>query len=78
MEGLEIYMTAAGKTEANDDVKTSLLLHAIGPEGIEIFIKFTFTEYKYTSKFQAYFVPEVNLTYERHRFLLGTGKSGSQ
>ena len=40
----EIYMTAAGKTEANDDVKTSLLLHAIGQEGIEIFNTFTFTE----------------------------------
>ena len=70
----EIYMTAARKTEANDDVKTSLLLHAIGPEGIEIFNTFTFTEEevsKYTStlaKFQAHFVPKVNLTYERHRF----------
>ena len=40
----EIYMTGAGKTEANDDVKTSLPLHAIGPEGIEIFNTFTFTE----------------------------------
>ena len=73
----EIYMTAAGKTEANDDVKTSLPLHAIGPEGIEIFNTFTFTEEeegipcKYTStlsKFQVHFVPKVNLTYERHLF----------
>ena len=70
----EIYMTAAGKTEANVDMKTSLLLHAIGPEGIEIFNAFTLTEEeegtKYMStlsKFQAYFVPKVNLTYERHR-----------
>ena len=71
----EIYMTAAGKTEANDDVKTSLLLHAFGPEGIEIFNTFTFTEeeegIKYAStlaKFQAHFVPKANLTYERHFF----------
>ena len=67
----EIYMTAAGKTEAKDDVKTSLLLHAIGPEGIEIFNTFTFTEEEESIKYTStHFVPKVNLTYERHRYVI--------
>jgi hypothetical protein len=65
----EIYMAASGKTQAEDTVKTSLLLHAIGPEGLETFNAFTFTEqskYESTlSKFHAYFVPIEGQSYLR-------------
>ena len=73
----EIFLTASGQHTATNDVKISLLLHAIGPDGIEVFNTLTFTaddktdtdvcKYyeKVINKFHVYFVPKVNVTYER-------------
>lgn len=33
----EIYMSATGLSEKEDEVKTNTLLHVIGPDAIEIF-----------------------------------------
>jgi hypothetical protein len=71
-------MTASRQTEESDKVKVALLLHAIGPEGLEVCNTFEFTdddkkdgviEYgAVMSKFEAHYVPKVNITFERHRF----------
>jgi hypothetical protein len=36
----EIYMSATGLSEKEDEMKTNTLLHVIGPDAIEIFNTF--------------------------------------
>lgn len=81
----EIYMSATGLSEKEDEVKTNTLLHVIGPEAIEIFNTFLWTEAgdeaddnkkvdKGLAKFEKYCSPKKNVVVERHIF--NTRKQG--
>ena len=68
-----IYMTATGKTSASDEVKSAIFLHLVGPNALDIFNTFTFTEEgdakklnKVIEKFETYCTPRKNVTWERH------------
>lgn len=74
----EIYLKATRQTgeDTPDEVKTSLLLHAIGSEGQEVYDSFSFAvaeeREKYAiviQKFEDFYVPKTNTTCERYRFL---------
>ena len=70
-------MTASDNDEASEK-KKSLLLHALGPEAIDISETFLFTKDdgekkdptfdESVARFDAHFLPRVNVTFERHQF----------
>ena len=75
----QIYLTAAGISNSEEEVKCATLLHVIGPDAIEIFNTFRWNQEgdtrgddkkldKVLSKFEKYCSPKSNLTYERHQF----------
>ncbi|KAK3093011.1 hypothetical protein FSP39_010012 [Pinctada imbricata] len=75
----EIYLSATGLKSQSDDIKTNTLLHVIGPDAIEIFNTFSWTEEgdsagdnkkvdKVLAKFEKYCNPRKNVAYERHVF----------
>ena len=73
----EIYRVASGLTSQGDPVQTSLFLHSIGPEALDVYNTFVFgTEESkdkledVTKKFEEYFIPKRNVTYERHCFFM--------
>ena len=77
----EIYLKATRQAGDNttDDVKTSLLLHAIGSEGQEVYDSFVFEKdedkEKYDvvlKKFEDYYIPKVSITCERYKFFTRT------
>lgn len=81
----EIYMSATEIAAKEDEVKTSTLLHVIGPDAIEIFNTFQWTEPgdnvddktkvdKVLAKFEKYCSPKKNVVFERHIF--NTRKQG--
>lgn len=68
-----IYLVASKLSEESNARKVALLLHHMGPECLQIFNSFerSLTEVKYNDLvklFGDYFVPQVNLTMERHTF----------
>lgn len=76
-EQFTIYLKATRQAgdSTSDEVKTSLLLHALGSEGQEVYDSLHFTNEgdneKYDivlEKLEAYFIPKTNLTCERYRF----------
>ncbi|KAJ8017554.1 hypothetical protein HOLleu_44951 [Holothuria leucospilota] len=82
-----LYLTAAGYEGKEAKIKTSLLLHVIGEEALDIYNTFTFTndaEGNPTNmnldivmdKFQNYCTPKKNITYERHKFFTCIQKPG--
>ena len=83
----ETFLTAAGRQAARDEEKIALLLHAVGEEGVDVFSTFTFTaedktedgQRKYAvvlAKFDEYYAPKTNVTYERHRFFTRSRQPG--
>eukprot|EP00118_Oscarella_pearsei_P022295 m.255019 g.255019 ORF g.255019 m.255019 type:complete len:222 (+) comp40390_c0_seq1:107-772(+) len=73
----ELYLTATKQNVAgtSDEVKTASLLHAIGPEGLEVYNSFAFEDQEDKTKyhlvltrFENHYMPKKNLTYERYKF----------
>jgi hypothetical protein len=74
----EIYLRASGLAVQENEVKTSVLLHSIGPEALDVYNAFTYTDDETKTdfdvvlrKFDVYFVPRRNVTFERHLSLRG-------
>ena len=85
----QIYLTAAGISNSEEEVKCATLLHVIGPDATEIFNTFRWNQEgdtpgddkkldKVLSKIEKYCSPKSNLTYERHQFNIGTRKRENQ
>lgn len=70
----EIYTIAAEISAKDEKIQCAQLLHLMGEEAINIFNTFIFAEEDYDKieplkkKFQEYFTPKKNLTYERYKF----------
>ena len=71
----EIYLTASGNDTKGEDVKSAILLHAVGEEALEIYNTFTWDAAgddrktnKILEKFTSYCEPKKNITWERHVF----------
>ncbi len=80
-----VYLTASDNDEASEK-KKSLLLHALGPEVIDISETFLFTKDdgekkdptfdELVARFDAHFLPRVNVTFERHQFFTRNQEPG--
>jgi len=73
----QIYLAASRCTDENSKYKIALLLNSIGDRALKIFNNFTYDPADdkdnfetVLKKFDSYFLPEVNETYERHTFFL--------
>ena len=73
----QFYLTASESKNKPDKVKTSRLLSAIGPKSREIYYTFNFANDEESmtfdvviQKFDDYFTPKKNITYQRYRFSL--------
>ena len=73
----EIYRVASGLTSQGDPVQTSVFLHSIGPEALDVYNTFVFGPEESKDKledvmkrFEEYFIPKRNVTYERHCFFM--------
>ena len=73
----EVYLAASENDLASDKKKTSLLLHALGEDGIVTYESFDFvlkenqiepTFEEVIAKFDDFCLPRVNVTFERHLF----------
>ena len=71
----EINIRAAGKKDASDDVRCSLLLCKVGREGMKLYNNFVWAnkadKFKtdvVVAKFQEYGVPKTNRAYKRYKF----------
>ena len=62
----EIYKTASGLGSKAKSVQSSTLLPVAGPEAINAFNTFSFEENE--DKFNKHFLPQKNVSYERHIF----------
>lgn len=71
----QIFIQATESTEKPDVVKSSILLHCLGPHAKELYDTFQFPEGEelnydeIISKFDAHFNPRKNLTFNRYNFL---------
>ena len=81
----EIYLQATGTVEKDDKRKTSVLLHVIGEEAVEVYNTFTWDVMRgdppalvqdqnmklniVLQKFEDYCLPRKNLVYEMHKFI---------
>lgn len=73
MSQFKIYIRATGLENEGDKRKVAILLHYLGNMGLEIFNSFdldidTIGYSALLTKFEEYFTPKLNLTYERHKF----------
>lgn len=72
----EIYLNASRQTNLDSKYKAALFLNVIGDNALAIYNNFPSedkTEEKYEeliNKFDKYFLPHINVTYERHMFFL--------
>ena len=71
----QFYLTASESKNKPDEIKTSRLLSAIGPKSREICYSFNFTDDEESmtfdvviQKFDDYFTPKKNITYQRYQF----------
>lgn len=71
----ELYLEATDSANKHNKQKTSLLLHVIGDEGVEIYNTFTYdnADDKWSldivkTKFENHFTPKKNITVERFHF----------
>ena len=81
-----VYLTASDNDEASEKKEKSLLLHALGPEAIDISETFFFTKDdgekkdptfdELVARFDAHFLPRVNVTFERHQFFTRNQEPG--
>ena len=79
------YLAAIEVDAKNDKMKSSLLLHCIGPKAREIYDTLTFDEAddnmkldKIMEKFEAYVAPRKNITYSRYKFLTFRQEEGQK
>ncbi|XP_044757726.1 uncharacterized protein LOC123315889 [Coccinella septempunctata] len=77
----QMYMLAADKDEASEQVKVAILLNLIGDEGVEIYNTFKLQIEKTTLKgvmdnFEKHCQPKKNVVYERYKFLSCNQKEG--
>ncbi|GBM61327.1 hypothetical protein AVEN_9596-1 [Araneus ventricosus] len=76
----QLYMDSASLNDKPESQKVAILLHVIGVECLEIYN--TFTEVPSASmndilaKFEAHFVPQRNITYERQRLFFLVQREG--
>ncbi|XP_030851255.1 uncharacterized protein K02A2.6-like [Strongylocentrotus purpuratus] len=72
----ELYNVASGMSKTEEKAQTSMLLHVIGEEALDIYNTFQFEEdtgdemklEKVLKKFENYCMPKRNVTFERHKF----------
>ena len=77
----EIYLAASGIGGRDEKVQAQILLHVIGEDALDIFNSFQIEDenLKFSTvvaKFEAYFIPTKNITYERYKFFSCDQKSG--
>ncbi|KAK3732947.1 hypothetical protein RRG08_002557 [Elysia crispata] len=72
----QLYLEAAELDRKPKKQQKAILLHTIGPDALELFNTFTFTDEEDTDdihviikKFEAHCTPKRNLIYDRHQFL---------
>lgn len=76
------YLVASETNTKSEEVQCAQLLHYLGEEAMTIYNTFTFEKQEENkieillNKFEQYFVPRKNLTYERYKFF--TCKQGEQ
>lgn len=77
----EIYSTATELNKKDEKIQCAQLLYHMGEDAIEIYNSFTFAKEDLNKieplkkKFEEYFIPKKNLTYERYKFF--TARQGS-
>lgn len=70
----ENYLVATETNKKPEEVQCAQLLHYLGDEALQIYNSFTFEEAEKNKikvlieKFDGYFIPKKNLTYERYKF----------
>ena len=76
-----IYLAASGAGGDDDKLKASIFLHVIGEDVLDIYNSFQLDEDTLTltvliTKFEEYFVPSQNVTFERYKFFTHDQKQG--
>lgn len=76
-----IYLAASGAGGDDDKLKASIFLHVIGEDALDIYNSFQQDEANLTltvlmAKFEEYFVPSQNVTFERYKFFSHDQKQG--
>uniref|UniRef100_A0A3P9HQ00 Gypsy retrotransposon integrase-like protein 1 n=1 Tax=Oryzias latipes TaxID=8090 RepID=A0A3P9HQ00_ORYLA len=76
-----IYLAASGAGNGDEKLKANILLHVIGEDALDIFNSFQLDEANVTlaelmTKFEEYFVPTQNVTFERYKFFTHDQKQG--
>ncbi len=71
----ELYLIASGNETKGEDIKSAILLHAVGEEALKIYNTFTWDAVgddrktqKILEKFTSYCKPKRNIIWERHVF----------
>lgn len=78
-----LYVLATGAVEKDKPVQCGILLHMTGEESLDIYNIFVFSQDEVNKiqslfqKFDQYFAPKKNITYERYLFLNCTQKGCS-
>ncbi|CAH1183822.1 unnamed protein product [Phaedon cochleariae] len=72
-QSFEIFLIASGFNSETDERKVAMLLHFIGPQGMDIFNSFNMerstVKFKdLIERFKSHFVPKTNLTMARYKF----------
>ncbi|GBM97750.1 hypothetical protein AVEN_144332-1 [Araneus ventricosus] len=74
------YMDATSLNAKPESKRVAILLHVIGEECLEIYNKFsevsTASRNDILAKFETYFVPQLNITYERQKLFLLVQREG--
>ena len=75
--GFDPYLKATRQADdlTSSEVKTSLLVQAIGPEELEVYVSFAFAQEDdkekhlvVLQKFEEHYAPKANVICERHQF----------
>lgn len=79
----QIYLKASKNCLEETDFQVSLLLSIIGDRALKVYNNFSFSDTQdkndikdVLKKFEEYFMPEKNVTYERHKFFLRHQREG--
>lgn len=78
----EIYLAASGAGQGDEKVQAQIFLHVIGEDALDIYNSFHIEpdELKLDTvmeKFETYFVPTKNITFERYKFFSCDQKPGN-
>lgn len=76
-----IYLAASGAGGNDEKLKASIFLHVIGEDALDIYDSFQLNEANLMltalmDKFEEYFVPKQNVTFERYKFFTHSQKQG--